>query len=190
MQPALLRTTVGDTYQPPSFEEAYAETFDFVWRNAIRLGVPRAWIDDVVQDVFVVVHRQLPAFEGRSSLTTWVFTILRRTAKDYRRKAGNNPAVHIAFESTNDLANDEISGPHETAARRQAIRTLHDLLNQLDDEKREVFLLAELEQWAAPAIAEALSIPVNTVYSRLRLAREQFAAGVARARAKDDWRLR
>jgi len=189
MQPAPV-TSVGSAYLPPSFEQAYAETFDFVWRNAIRLGVPRAWIDDVVQDVFIVVHRQLPHFEGRSSLTTWVFTILRRTAKDYRRKAVNNPTVNLPFEATNDVAHDDVSGPHETAARRQAIRTLHDLLNQLDDEKREVFLLAELEQWGAPEIAQALSIPVNTVYSRLRLAREQFSAGVARARAKDDWRLR
>ncbi len=193
MHPVALSSTnamMTTRFQPPTFEDAYAATFDFVWRNAIRLGVPRASIDDLVQDVFVVVHRQLPEFEGRSSLSTWVFTILRRTIKDFRRKAANDGSKHVSYEVAGELAHDEMSGPHETAARKEAVKTLHAVLLDLDEDRREVFLLAELEQWGAPEIAEALGIPTNTVYSRLRNARIQFSEAVARRRAKDDWRMR
>ena len=84
---------------------------------------------------------------------------------------------------------DAAPGPHEIATQAEAVRLVDQLLEALDDEKREVFVLAELEQMTAPEIAAALAIPVNTVYSRLRMAREEFASrrgAASRARRTED----
>jgi RNA polymerase sigma-70 factor (ECF subfamily) len=72
----------------------------------------------------------------------------------------------------------------------EAARVVEQLLEALDDDKRAVFVLAELEQMSAPDISLAIGVPLNTVYSHLRLARQEFAVAAARHRAKDEWRTR
>src|SRR5512139_1550190 len=69
------------------FRRVYDEHLAFVWRSLRRLGVPEAAVKDAVQDVFVVVHRRLAEFEERAQVSTWLFRICMRTAKDYRRRA-------------------------------------------------------------------------------------------------------
>jgi len=68
-----------------SFAQIYEEYFAFVWRSLRALGVSRSALDDATQDVFVVVHRRLSDFEGRSSLKTWLFGIACRVAANHRR---------------------------------------------------------------------------------------------------------
>src|SRR5689334_9453575 len=68
-----------------NFAEIYDAQFAFVWRSLRRLGVDPSGLDDAAQDVFLVVHRRLPEFEGRASLKTWVYEIVRRVARDHRR---------------------------------------------------------------------------------------------------------
>jgi len=170
----------------PSFPEIYETYFDFVWRSARRLGVPDASLDDVVQDVFVTVYRRLPAFEGRSLLRTWIFGIVRHTVNDLRRTARRKPTEALAHEVP-DLGSES---PHEQAAHEQATKLLHAVLAELSDELREVFVLSELEQLSAPEVATALSLNVNTVYSRLRSARREFDAALKRLRCRDEWRSR
>jgi RNA polymerase sigma-70 factor, ECF subfamily len=174
----------------PSFEAVYEETFDFVWRNARRLGVAPAQLDDAVQETFVVVHRRLGEFEGRSSLRTWIFGVLVRVAADHRRSA-RRKSPHQRGEAVDpDTLADDHDGPHERAARGEGVRLLHRLLDELDDDRRAVFVLAELEQMSAPEIAESLGENINTVYARLRAARQEFEAAAQRERARDEWRLR
>ena len=174
----------------PTFEAVYEETFDFVWRNARRLGVSDAQVDDAVQETFVVVHRRLAEFEGRSSLRTWIFGVLARVAADHRR-ATRRKSPHQSGEPVDpDTLADERDDPHEHAARGEGVRVLHRLLDELDDERRAVFVLAELEQMSAPEIAESLGENINTIYARLRAARQQFDAAAQRERARDQWRLR
>ncbi len=158
----------------------YEAHFDFVWRTARRLGVGDAFVDDVVQDVFLVVYRKLPEFEGRSSVKTWLYAIARRVVSDHRRKAcQRKPHTPIpdAMVATG-------ASPDERAARQQAAVLLHGFLDSLPDEQREVFVLSELEQMTAPEIEEATGANVNTVYSRLRLARKAFERVVAREEAR------
>jgi RNA polymerase sigma-70 factor (ECF subfamily) len=183
----------GHAVEPrPTFAQLYESHFAFVWRSARRLGTPDASIDDVVQEIFVVAHRRLVKFEGRSSLKTWLFGIVLNVVRAYRRSLrakhphSLTPGVRADIEGLADTA----AGPHEHAARVEAARLVDRLLDALDDDKREVFVLAELEQMSAPEIASSLALPLNTVYSRLRLAREEFAAGAARHRARDEWRTR
>ena len=178
--PADGRVRVGSG-EIPSFERIYEELFDFVWRSARRLGVIESAVDDVVQDTFVVVHRRLADFEQRSTLKTWVFAILMRVVADHRRTLRRKGG--LATLPDDEVLGDPGTGPVEALEHRQAARLLHALLDELDDEKRTVFVLAELEELGAPEIAELLAIPVNTVYSRLRAAREAFEKALGRHRA-------
>jgi len=178
--------------QLPSFAQIYEEHFSFIWRSARRLGAPDAIVDDVVQEVFVIVHRRLPAFEGHSSMKTWLFGIILNVVRAHRRSLRTkHPHVLSAARTVDvDRLVDRAAGPQEAAMREEATHLVDRLLEELDDAKRAVFVLAELEQMTAPEIALALGTPLNTVYSRLRLARQEFAAAAARHRARDEWRTR
>ncbi len=162
-----------------AFERVYEEHFDFVWRSARRLGVVDEALDDVAQEIFLVVHRRLAEFEGRSSLRTWLYAIARRVVSDHRRSA-RRKRPHTPLPETLSSA----ATPHGDAVRQEAAAILHAFLGSMPDEQREVFVLAELEQMTAPEIAEATAAPVNTVYSRLRLARQAFERCVARHRVR------
>jgi RNA polymerase sigma-70 factor, ECF subfamily len=169
------------------FEDVYRAEFGFVWRSAKRLGLRDAALDDAVQEVFVVVHRRLAEFEGRSSLRTWLFGITLRVVRDHRRSARRrDPGPPVDPDSLRATG----SGPAESLEKAEAVRLLHALLDELDDERREVFVMAELEQMPMPEIAEALGINVNTAYARLRSGRQEFEQALARHRARDMWRLR
>jgi RNA polymerase sigma-70 factor, ECF subfamily len=183
----------GVERRPLAFEEVYEEHFDFVWRSARRLGVHEGAVDDVVQETFLVVHRRLAEFEGRSTVKTWLFGILLRVARDHRRHTRRKAPHSIRPEGPTDpetLSAGAEQGPHERAAKTEAVKTLHAILDELDDDKREVFVLAELEQMTAPEMADALGVNLNTIYSRLRAARHEFEQAVARHRARDQWRNR
>jgi RNA polymerase sigma-70 factor (ECF subfamily) len=172
----------------PSFDDVYRDHFAFVWRSAKRLGARDASLDDVVQEVFVIVHRRLAAFEGRSSLKTWLFGITLRVVRDHRRSLGRKNRE--AGEMDPDTLRATTPGPSESIERTEAVRLLYALLDEMDDERREVFVMAELEQMTMPDIASTLGLNVNTAYARLRAARQSFEEGVARAKARDEWRLR
>lgn len=156
------------------FEQAYDATFELAWRTLRRMGVSAAHLDDATQDVFVVVHRRLADFEGRSNLRTWVAGIAVRVASEYRRKA--RPYVDLDTLDTELI--DPAPGPLEQYNRAQAHRLVRQLLRGLRAEQREVFVLTELEGMSVPEVAEALGIKLNTAYSRLRLSRQAFAAAL------------
>ncbi|MDQ3367936.1 MAG: sigma-70 family RNA polymerase sigma factor [Myxococcota bacterium] len=171
---ALPRT--GET-EVPSFDEVYAAHAAFVWRVLRTFGVGEAQVEDAVQDVFVVVHRRLREWEGRAAITTWLFEIARRVASSHRRRVG--------ADRTEELVVDP-AGPTDTFAamsRAQAAATVFAILQQLDEDKRTVFALVELEQLSVPEVARMLELNLNTTYSRLRLARAAFELA-ARAQVK------
>ena len=163
----------------PAFDEVYAAHAGFVWRVLRTLGVPDAQIEDAVQDVFVVVHRRLAEWQGRAAITTWLFAIARRVAHAHRRRASRNAASPI--EPLSDQLADERPGggdPFAEISRAQAAAAVLAILEQLDDDKRIVFALVELEQLSVPEVARMLDLNLNTAYSRLRLARQAFEAAV------------
>jgi RNA polymerase sigma-70 factor (ECF subfamily) len=168
------------------FDRVYDDNFEFVWRAARRLGAHPAMLDDVVQEVFVVVHRRLRE-HGGSQLRGWLYAIVVHVVRANRRKA-HQRAIEQPTEGLDTRAHPSAQ-PDDEAARGEAIATLYAILDQLDDDKREVFVLAELEELTAPQIAAALEVNVNTVYARLRAARLAFNEAVARHQARDQWRL-
>jgi len=174
----------------PTFAELYEAYFTFVWRSARRLGTPEPNLDDVVQEIFMVAFRRQDEFEGRSSVKTWLYGIVFNVVRAHRRElAQKHPQALAADRRVDpDLLVDDTDGPHEQASKGEAARVLDLFLDDLDDDRRAVFVLAELEQLTAPEIAAIVGSPLNTVYSRLRLARIEFAKAVARHRARDDRR--
>jgi RNA polymerase sigma-70 factor (ECF subfamily) len=165
---------LAQTAEPPapSFDEVYAAHFAFVWRILRTFGVVDAALEDAAQDVFVVVHRRLAEFEGRAAITTWLFEIARRVAGAHRRKDRSTQY---------DPLDDELAGGSDTFAafsRAQAAATVLSILDTLDEDKRIVFALVELEQLSVPDVARMLDLNLNTAYSRLRLARQAFEAAV------------
>jgi RNA polymerase sigma-70 factor (ECF subfamily) len=169
------------------FEDVYREHFRFVWRSLRRLGVPESDVADAAQDVFLVVHRRQGEFEGRSKMTTWLFGICLNVARDRkklahnRRRSDDEAPLDNAVDETIDIVGD--------AERSQALRLLESLLEMLPLEQRAVFILFEMEGLGGDAIAETLEIPLGTVHSRLRLAREAFERNLKRFQARDQFRL-
>jgi len=166
-----------------TFHAIYEAHFQFVWRSLRRLGVREADVPDAVQDVFIVVHRKLPQFEGRSKVTTWLFGISLRVARDRqklaftRRQVDDEDAVSSCVDTSADIAAD--------LERKQGLQLLEAILDGMPIEQRAVFTLFELEGMTGDAIAELLEVPLGTVYSRLRLAREVFQRSVARLQARE-----
>src|SRR5262245_38799395 len=163
----------------PPFREVYDNYFGFVWRNAANRGVPRSALDDVTQEVFIVINRKLPEFEGRSSLTAWIAGIVRRVVSDYLRKKGNRSAGE-------PLEREPVaeSASAEHLERKAALELLDTLLAKMTDGQREVFVMCEIEGMSGAEIAAATGVNENTVWTRLRAARRIFQEGVTRQRAR------
>jgi RNA polymerase sigma-70 factor (ECF subfamily) len=179
----------GERLVPPetlatSWEELYEAHFDFVWRSLRRLGVASSALDDAAQEVFLVAFRRARDFEGRSTVKTWLFGIAWNVA----RRAARAPSRRE--EPLSEHVPSAVTDQEESASRAEAVRALYELLDELDAEKRDVFVMSELEEMPAPEIAEIAGIPLNTVYSRLRAARGEFDAALKRRRARDGWRQR
>jgi len=158
-----------------TFEEVYRAHFAFVWRSLRRLGIREEDAADTAQEVFIVVHRKLPEFAGRSKLTTWLYGVCFRVASE-RRRARQAPALG-AQEAAAFVGRPP--DPSTIAERNQGLAMLERILDRLPDEQRAVFCLFELEGMTGDEIAEALEIPLGTAYSRLRLARTAFSAATA-----------
>lgn len=162
--------------EPLDFDALYDATADTAFRVLAAMGVREGELDDALQDVFVVAHRRLPEFRGESKPSTWVAGIAVRVAHDYRRRHTRKPTEPIEPHAGALEASTE--SPDAAAMRSQALRSVQAFLEQLAAPQREVFVLAELEQQSAPEIAASLGAPLNTIYSRLRLARAHFEAWV------------
>jgi RNA polymerase sigma-70 factor, ECF subfamily len=179
----------GDEAKRPRVEQfdAVCEAhIDFIWRNVRRLGVPDHAADDVVQSVLLVIFRRLGEFEGRSSVKTWVFEIVLRVVREYRRSARRKSPRSERQVDPSALPAPAEQRPDALLERAAAARVVRELLDDLDDDKREVFVLAELEQLTLREIADVLHEPMGTVASRLRAARIEFERVARRRRARDE----
>jgi RNA polymerase sigma-70 factor (ECF subfamily) len=152
----------------PPFQEVFQRHLGFVWRVLRSLGAPPADLDDLTQEVFVVVHRRLAEFEGRSSLSSWLYAICRRVWQDQRRRA------YRRHEQTTASPPDGVAPftPGDVAAHDEEVGRLARILDRLDADKRAVFVLYEIEQLGMKEVAAALGCPLQTAYTRLHAARD------------------
>lgn len=195
----------GTSYLPPSASEAalpsvsfdafYRKTWRFVLRCLGRLGVPPSALDDVFQEVFLVVHRRLPEYKAPpenqdQAERVWVFQILRFVLRSQRRQHVRKEAVFRSDGTDLESVAAATDTPHVIAERSERVRLLYELLATLDDGKRELFVLVELEGLTVRDAASALGVNERTAYSRLNAARAEFEKAFERSRARDEWRLK
>ena len=151
----------------PSLRQIFDEHARYIWRTLRHLGIPEADTPDLCQEVFVTVHRRLSSFEGRSSLRTWLYGICIRVASEHRRRPHvrrETPLSEppIGFSEQHDM------GPDSALEQRSAVQRL---LAVLDEDKRQVVVLYEIEGFSMKEVAEIIQCPLQTAYSRLHAAR-------------------
>ncbi|MDD9946481.1 MAG: RNA polymerase sigma factor [Myxococcales bacterium] len=173
-------TTTAEPSAPLSFDDVYRAYFLHVARWARALGGLDADMDDLAQEVFLVVHRQLDSFSG-PSLPAWLYGITRRTVSDYRRRAWMRRLLGGLVKGLGgprEAQRQPVDHPHEAWEAR---RLLTHALEQMSPAQATAFILFELEGYSGPEIAELEQIPVATAYTRLHHARRDFLRLVAAA---------
>ena len=164
------------------FKSIYEAELDYVWNSLRRLGVAPAHLEDLTHDVFAVAWKKLADYDPSRPIRPWLFGIAMRLASDFRQLAWQKREV-----SGDDVdAQDAAPTSDEWVARRQAQAMVKKALDTLPMERRAVFVMHELDGIAIPEVAQALDVPLNTAYSRLRLARRDFAEAVEQFRARGD----
>lgn len=177
-------TATADVRPLPAFADIYRANFRLVWSTLARLGVRRAELEDAVQEVFLVVHRRLDDYDRQRALRPWLLGITYRVATAERRRAR-----HHREELTDEPAKDAINHTHTpegVAEARERVHRIQRALDTLDPDRRAAFVMYEMEGIDCSEIAEAMGVPVNTVYSRLRVARERFKRAVEAIRAEEE----
>ena len=147
-----------------------------VWFALRRLGVPERDLEDAAHEVFLIAHRRLDDYDRSRPAKPWLCGIAWRVAAAWRRRAG---ARLVQVGITGDVQ-DETMTADQQLSQAADIRRVHDALAQLPEAQRDVFVLHELEGLSMPEVAAAVDAPLNTLYSRLRLARARFVAEVRR----------
>ena len=156
------------------FRSVYAAELAYVLASLRRLGVPAAELEDIAHDVFVVAHRRWADYDRSRPVRPWLFGIALRTAgraRERRWRHNEQPTGSAALER---------ASPPVPAVEHDERDLLLRALDALDEQQRAVFIMHDLDERSAPDIASALGVPLNTVYSRLRLAREKLTSAVRR----------
>lgn len=157
--------------EKPASDESFPQLFEkhapLVWRALRHLGVRESDVADQCQEVFLVVYRRHGSFEGRSTLDTWIYGICLRIASEYRRRAYFRREV---VQGDVDMGAVQESQTRDVERARWRARLLQ-LLDTLDEGQRDTFVLYEIEGLSMKQIAEIMQCPLQTAYSRLRLAR-------------------
>lgn len=152
-----------------TFDAIYDTELHYVLRSLRRLGIPMRDLEDVAHDVFLVVHKQLAEYDTERPLRPWLFGIAFRVASTYRRKHSN------AKERLSDTDEGASAGdPNNPWPAHQTRQLVLAALETLELEPRAVIILHDIDGATANEISDTLSMPVNRVYSRLRIARRDF----------------
>jgi RNA polymerase sigma-70 factor (ECF subfamily) len=171
----------------PEFASIYTAELRWVWRTLWRLGVRERDLEDVAHDVFVVVHRKLEDFDPSRPLRPWLFGICFRTALDRRRKSSHKneiPTEPTALPEQGNVADAAVVDVTALIERKESKALVQLALASLPLEQRAVFVLHELEGTSIPECVAVLEAPLNTLYSRLRLARAAFTKFIQRAQQR------
>lgn len=158
----------------PAFAQVFAEHVQYVARALRNFGVAASDVEDECQEVFLVALRKLGEFEGRASVRTWLYRIAWKTAANYRRRA--RPPETLAHEPVGSADQERDLG------QARALDRLARVLGSLDDDRRAVFVLYEIEELSMREVCEVVGCPLQTGYSRLKVARERVMAALEEGR--------
>jgi RNA polymerase sigma-70 factor, ECF subfamily len=166
----------GTSAEPaPDFVQLMEAEGSYVFASLRRLGVHPSDCEDLMQEVFIRVHGALHTFDSTRPVRPWLFGFAMRVASEHRRLARHKREV----KSERDVP-DARMGADDAVAESQRRRIVAVALESVDEDKRAVLVLHEFDEVPVPEIARLLGLAEGTAYSRLRAAREQFAAAIRR----------
>ncbi len=176
---ALTPVPVGAAVPLPNLTAIYKEECSYVWNGLRRLGVQARDLEDLVHDVFVIVNRRLADFDCKRAIRPWLYGITLRVASDYRNSARNRHEVLSA-----DIPESHTGSPRpdEELASEQNRDLIMEALEALDFKNRVIFVMHDINEHTLAEAAAELDVPMATLYSRLRVGREQFTAAARRIR--------
>lgn len=165
-----------------SLADVYEAHADFVWRIARRFGVAQIELEDVVHDVFLVVHRRLPEYDGRASMRTWLFHITRGVVSNRRRgKTREAKRMHLVRAQPTPTS----ICPEGHSERVRAAEFVRNFVARLKPQQRTMFEMVELQGMTVAEVARLLNLNANTAHARLRAARQAFYRAVQARLARD-----
>jgi RNA polymerase sigma-70 factor (ECF subfamily) len=164
--------------EPLEFDQIYERWFDEVARWVRALGGPAADRDDLVQDVFLIVYRRLPDFDG-SNVAGWLYQIARRKVRDYRRLLWVREVFSRSVPVSERLCHRG-SDPADSYEAKEKTLVLESLLGQLGPDQRAAFVLFEIEGHSGQEIARIQGVPINTVWARIHKARKKLQTRLLR----------
>ena len=157
----------------PTLAELFATYVRFVWRVVAAQGIRANDVEDVTQEVFITAHRRMEDWDpARASARTWLYAIAIRTAANHRRRA------HHRREEAREVERASEDDPGEAIDHARALARLYKVLEQLEPDKRSVFVLYDLQEMPMKEVAQTLGCPVKTAYTRLYAARAQVMAAL------------
>jgi RNA polymerase sigma-70 factor, ECF subfamily len=166
-----------------TLEALYRAHASTVAQWALRLGGPAVDWQDVVQDVFIKVQRELPRFRGAAQVTTWLYTFTINELRNRRRKDSVRGMIGGSKEESLVVV-DRGPSPHESLERAQANRRVAFVLGRLSARARETLVLFEMEGRSGREVSERMGIPLSNVWVTLHRARAAFARELARLEAE------
>jgi len=168
----------------PDFRALFEGEYRYVRATARRLGIRERELPDLIHDVFVTVHRKLPEFELGRPVRPWLFGITFRVVVGHKRRLEYRREELAGDDEDEDERADEAPRADQRMEDEERRRMVHEALEALDDDKRAVFVLHEIDEVPVPEIAITLDLPENMAYSRLRLGREEFRRALSRVAAR------
>lgn len=163
----------------PDFRTLFERELGYVLETLRRLGVARADVEDMAHEVFVAVLKQLDAYDPARPMKPWLFGFAFRIASQYKRKARRTEVL-----GEPEKVVDGAARPDARYEKERKRRMVQAALDELELDRRAVFVMHDIDDCTGEEIARTLEIPLGTVYSRLRLAREDFAGKMRRLQAK------
>jgi RNA polymerase sigma-70 factor, ECF subfamily len=160
------------------FDDIYEKWFDEVARWVRALGGPDADRDDLVQDIFLIVYRRLPDFDG-NNVPGWLYQIARRKVRDHRRLLWVKEVFSRSVPLSERLCTRG-SNPADSYEAKERSLVLEQLLGQLSADQRAAFVLFEIEGHSGQEIARIQGVPINTVWARIHKARKKLLARLSR----------
>jgi RNA polymerase sigma-70 factor (ECF subfamily) len=169
---------MGGAPEELDFDAVYRAHVDRVARWAARLGGPTIDAQDVVQDVFVVVHRELGKFRGEAKLTTWLYEITAKQVRHRRRTDRRRRWLRGLFGASLSQSAWQPRAPIRVVADRQLTTLVYRVLDSLSDRDRTLLILFDVEGHSGEEIAEMIGAKLPSVWVRLHRARKRFRAVV------------
>jgi RNA polymerase sigma-70 factor, ECF subfamily len=166
-----------------AFGTLFDRDFSYVWGTLRRLGIHERDLEDVTHEVFLQVYRHWAAFDASRAARPWLFGFAFRLAADYRRLARHRAKL-VGDAADLECAAQSAPPADDQVVTREAVELVHAALDRLDFDQRAVFILHDIDGCPMKEVADALTIRINTGYSRLRLARVRFASAVRKVMAQ------